>query len=105
LVDRFHVPQMLLQGGGDGLGQHRHPVFVAFALADGDFPSLEIQVFHPEPKAFEQTQAAGRTALLGDFCHGRSPDRILQPALTLSVLGRCNKRHAEIAASPCFVTR
>lgn len=48
---------MLLEQGDQAVGQHRHPVLLAFAVEDDDRPPREFEVLDPQPQALHQSQA------------------------------------------------
>lgn len=49
--------QLPLQRKDEVLGQHRHPVLAALALADDDLTPLELDILDAQPQAFEQAHA------------------------------------------------
>jgi len=82
LVNRLDAAEMLLQGTNHGLRQHRHAVLAPLALANGDFPALEVQILHPQnlddavvktgPRLVRK-QAQGQAALVSENTHDRCP--------------------------------
>jgi hypothetical protein len=58
LVDAFSELKLILQGADQGIGKNREPILCALSVADDDLPKREVQVFHPEPRAFHGAQPA-----------------------------------------------
>ncbi len=74
LMDQFYPLKVTLQTGADFLGQHRQPVLGSFPIMDRDLIPLEIDVFHPESKTFQQPHA-GAIKELGNQLIVRSERR------------------------------
>jgi hypothetical protein len=53
----------------DGLGQHRVPVLVSFALVNQDFPLLEIEILDAQTQTCAQAQAAAVQHLTDGSAH------------------------------------
>ena len=61
--------QLLLQRQDQTLRENRHSVFVAFATANDDFPSLEFNVLYAERQSFHQPHSTA-VEHRGDQPHG-----------------------------------
>ena len=57
LVQGADTLQVGAQGGGDAGGQHGHPILVPFGLTHRDLQASEVDIFDPQPQAFQQAQA------------------------------------------------
>jgi len=55
-VESAYAFDLALQGTHRCGGEKRHPVFVALALADDDLIRRELDVLHPQPRAFEKAE-------------------------------------------------
>jgi hypothetical protein len=49
---------MFFQGHDDAVGQHRHPIFHPFPIANHNLMLGEIHVFDAQPQTFHQPQTA-----------------------------------------------
>ena len=54
-MERVDVVEMPLQGRFDLLGQHGHPVLAAFAVTHDYLIVGEIDIFHPQAQALQET--------------------------------------------------
>ena len=51
-----YAPQVVLERLVQQARQHGHPIPLALALSDGDFPTAEVEVLDAQPEAFEESQ-------------------------------------------------
>ena len=55
LMEQLDSRKMALEGFGEGVWQHGHPVLRAFSIPHGNVVRAKIEVFHPELHTFHQT--------------------------------------------------
>ncbi len=73
LVELLDPHEVVAKRKLNGLGKHRHPIFLALAVAHGDRPVGEIDVLHPQPHALGDTKARAVKE------PGNEGERALQP--------------------------
>ena len=56
-VLRLHHCEVVAQQPGQRIGQHRHAVLAALAVAHRDLPRGEIDILHPQPHALHQAHS------------------------------------------------
>lgn len=64
-VEGADLREMGVQAGTQAVREHGEAIFVSFATADDDLPSVEVNIFDPESDAFHEPQSAA----VEEFCH------------------------------------
>ena len=65
VVQGFYLIEMQAKVCNQDVGQHRHPVILAFSIADDNLAVVKVQIFHPQADDFHQTESAA----IHDLCH------------------------------------